>query len=284
MKTSTNFLNAPATAGVSLKHTYYHEVVQSNPPIDFFEVHSENYMTEGGCSLAWLETIRELYPISLHGVSLSLGSAQDLDKRYLQSLKILIERIDPCFVSDHLSWSMIEGVYMNDLLPLPYTKESLQQISDHISEAQDFLGRTLFIENPSSYMYFPKNEFTEPEFLADMVKRTGCKLLLDVNNIYVSAHNNNFDAASYIDSLPQGIIGEMHLAGHNRKGRYYIDDHGCSVHDEVWELYKRAISRFGSVPTMIEWDSHIPPLSILLNEAQKAKGIMQEYGQYAATA
>lgn len=284
MTDSFSSLKPPAKAGVSLKHCYYEKILENKPFIDFFEVHSENYMSEGGSSLAWLEAIRATYPISLHGVSLSLGTAQELNKTHLKQLKALIKRIDPFLISDHLSWSIIDGAYLNDLLPIPYTKESLQIISDHILEAQDFLERTLLIENPSNYLYFPKNEYSEPEFLTELVKKTGCKLLLDVNNIYVSSYNNKFDSQDYLESIPLNVIEEIHLAGHNRDHKFYIDDHGCRVQAEVWELYKKALKRFGIIPTLIEWDDNIPELSILLEEAEKAKKYQIEYGNHARAA
>lgn len=276
--------DTPAIVGVSLKHRYYEEVVETKPAIDFFEVHSENYLSKGGCSLAWLETIRKSYPISLHGVSLSLGTAQKLDKTYLERLKNLIHKIDPLFVSDHLSWSILNGIYLNDLLPIPYTEESLKVMCDHIQQAQDFLCRTLLIENPSSYIYFPDNEYTEPHFLTELVNRTGCKLLLDVNNIYVSSYNNKFDAEDYLERIPLNCVEEIHLAGHNRDHTFYIDNHGCCVQDEVWKLYKAALQRFGKIPTLIEWDDNIPELSVLLNEAQKSKQYQVEYGVHATAA
>lgn len=266
--------------GVSLKHTYYREILENKPPIDFFEVHSENYMSEGGCSLAWLETIREYYPLSLHGVSLSLGTSQNLDHNYLKKLKNLIERIGPFLLSDHLSWSIIDGVYLNDLLPIPYTKESLEVFSNHISGVQDYVGQTLLIENPSSYIYFPHNDYSESQFLRELAERTGCKLLLDVNNLYVSSHNNGFDPHEYLENIPSHHIGEFHLAGHNRGHKFYIDDHGCCVQEEVWDLYKQTIQRLGSAPTVIEWDTNPPPLSILLKEADKAKNYQTECKPY----
>jgi len=284
MTHSFSSLKAPAKAGVSLKHCYYEEIIENKPAIDFFEVHSENYMSEGGCSLAWLEAIREFYPISLHGVSLSLGTAQKLDKDHLKKLKSLIERIDPFLVSDHLSWSVIDGTYLNDLLPIPYTKESLEVMSNHILEAQNYLGRTLLIENPSSYLYFPKNEYSEPQFLTELVNKTGCKLLLDVNNIYVSSHNNKFDPDEYLEKIPLKSIEEIHLAGHNRSQQFYIDDHGCHVQEEVWELYKKALKRFGIIPALIEWDDNIPELGVLLSEAEKAKNYQVEFGNHERAA
>ncbi|MCI5058565.1 MAG: DUF692 domain-containing protein [Flavobacteriales bacterium] len=284
MTHSFSSLETPAKAGVSLKHCYYEEVIENKPAIDFFEVHSENYMSEGGCSLAWLEAVREFYSISLHGASLSLGTAQKLDKDHLKKLKNLIGRIDPFLVSDHLSWSVIDGTYLNDLLPIPYTKESLEVMSNHIVEAQDYLGRTLLIENPSSYLYFPKNEYSEPQFLTELVNKTGCKLLLDVNNIYVSSHNNKFDPNEYLEEIPLKIIEEIHLAGHNRSHQFYIDDHGCCVQTEVWELYKKALERFGIISTLIEWDDNIPELGILLSEAEKAKNYQVEFGNHERAA
>jgi hypothetical protein len=284
MTHSFSSLDTSAKVGVSLKNCYYEEVIENKPHVDFFEVHSENYMSEGGTSKAWLEAIREAYPISLHGVSLSLGSAEKLNKTHLQKLKSLIERINPILISDHLSWSIIDGIYLNDLLPIPYTKESLEIMSDHISEAQDYLERTLLIENPSSYLYFPQNEYTEPQFLTELVLRTGCKLLLDVNNIYVSSYNNKFNAHEYLENIPLNVVEEIHLAGHNRTHKFYIDDHGCRVQDEVWELFKHALERFGRVPTLIEWDDNIPELSVLLEEAQKAKAYQLEYGTYEQVA
>jgi uncharacterized protein (UPF0276 family) len=266
--------------GVSLKHSYYDEVIENQPCIDFFEVHSENYMSEGGCSLAALVAIREFYPISLHGVSLSLGMATGLDQDHLNRLKKLIQKIDPFLVSDHLSWSRVGGVYLNDLLPLPYTKESLKVLSDHIGEVQDFLCRPLLIENPSSYLYFSTSDYSEQQFLAELVKRTGCKLLLDVNNIYVSSYNNNFDPKQYIDEIPLNVVEEIHLAGHNRNQKFYIDDHGCKIHPDVWDLYKKALIRFGNIPTLIEWDSNVPKLSVLLEEAETAKIYQVEIGSY----
>ncbi|MBS0271195.1 MAG: DUF692 domain-containing protein [Proteobacteria bacterium] len=284
MTHSFSSLDTSAKVGVSLKHCYYEEVLEDKPNINFFEVHSENYMSEGGSSLAWLEAIRESYPISLHGVSLSLGSTQDLNKVHLKKLKNLIQKIDPFLVSDHLSWSIINGIYLNDLLPIPYTKESLKVMSDHIREAQDFLSRPLLIENPSSYLYFPKNEFSEPQFLTELVKKTGCKLLLDVNNIYVSSHNNQFDPNAYLEELPLNCIEEIHLAGHNRDHKFYIDNHGCHVQEEVWELYKKTLKRFGRISTLIEWDDHIPELNVLLEEAEKARKYQIEYGNYETAA
>lgn len=284
MTHSFSSLGTSAKVGVSLKHCYYEEALEDKPNVDFFEVHSENYMSEGGCSLAWLEAIREFYPISLHGVSLSLGTAQKLDKDHLKKLKSLIERIDPFLVSDHLSWSVIDGTYLNDLLPIPYTKESLLVISDHILEAQDYLERILLIENPSSYIYFPQNEYSEPQFLSEIVKKTGCKLLLDVNNIYVSSHNNKFDPHKYLEGVPLNVIEEIHLAGHNRDHKFYIDDHGCCVQEEVWKLYKKSLERFGRIPTLIEWDDNIPKLGVLLSEAEKAKNYQVEFGNHERAA
>jgi uncharacterized protein len=275
---------APTSVGTSLKHIHYQEILDTKPDIDFFEVHSENYMSRGGTHLAWLRAIGDHYPLSLHGVGLSLGSAQPLDQEHLKALKILIERTAPVLVSEHLSWSIVDGIYLNDLLPIPYTQESLDLFSAHILEAQDFLGRSLLIENPSSYLYYPKNEYDEVTFLKELARRTGCGLLLDVNNIFVSAYNNNFSAQNYLDHLPQGVVGQIHLAGHNREHTYYIDDHGQAVQDEVWALYQSALEHLGPAPTLIEWDQDLPALGVLQQEAQKAKDLMTRRVPRAAVA
>lgn len=277
-------LFTPTSVGTSLKHIYYEEVLNTKPAIDFFEVHSENYMSRGGSNLAWLMAIREHYPLSLHGVGLSLGSAQPLNQDHLKALKTLIERTEPILVSEHLSWSIVDGIYLNDLLPIPYTKESLDIFSTHILETQDFLGRSILIENPSSYLYYPKNDYDEVTFLKELVRRTGCGLLLDVNNVFVSAHNNKFSAQNYLEHLPQGVVGQIHLAGHNRSHPYYIDDHGQAVQDEVWALYQLALGFLGPAPTLIEWDQDLPSLQILQKEAQKAKDFMIRSAQRAAVA
>ena len=245
----------------------------SRPALPFLEVHPENYMF-GGPALAVLESVRREYPISLHGVGLSLGTAGDLDRRHLTNFRALIERVHPCLVSEHLSWSIAGGSYLNHLLPLPYTEETLGLFAGHVEEAQEALGRQLLIENPSGYMRFHHSPIPEPEFLAELVRRTGCGLVCDVNNIFVTASNLGLDAVAYLDALPAAAVGEIHLAGHARNDAdglsILIDDHGSPVADPVWRLYAHALRRLGPVPALIEWDTNLPELPVLLGEARLA--------------
>ncbi|HEV8227210.1 MAG TPA: DUF692 domain-containing protein [Methylomirabilota bacterium] len=270
----------PSRAGIGLKAPHVGELLATRPAAPWLEVHPENYMS-GGIALASLEAVRREYPVSLHGVGLSLGTAGDIDARHLSRLRSLVERIEPCLVSEHLSWSTAGGVYLNHLLPLPYTDETLGVVADHVDEVQNALGRRILIENPSSYLRFRHSSMAEPHFLAELARRTGCGLLCDVNNIYVSAWNVDFDAGSYLDTLPVQAIGEIHLAGHaanDADGRtILIDDHGSPVTAPVWKLYQRALERFGSVPTLIEWDTDLPELSVLLGEASVADRMLQAF-------
>jgi hypothetical protein len=233
----------------------------------------------GGGALPSLESVRREYPISLHGVGLSLGTAGEIDQRHVARLKGLIDRIEPCLVSEHLSWSTTNGAYLNHLLPLPYTEESLSVVAGHVHEVQDALGRRILVENPSSYLRFRHSTIQEPEFLAELARRTGCGLLCDVNNIYVTAWNLGLDAVAYLDALPADAVGEIHLAGHaenDADGRpILIDDHGSPVAAPVWTLYERALERIGPVPTLIEWDTDIPELAVLLAEARRANGLLE---------
>lgn len=271
-----------AGVGIALKHQHYRAWQDSSPPVDWLEVHSENYFG-GGRPLAVLESLRADYPVSLHGVGLSLGSAGPLDLTHLDRLAELQRRIEPALMSEHLSWSSASvgntpGVYLADLLPLPYTEEALDLFCDHVAQAQERLGRRLLIENPSSYLTFEHSTIPEWEFLAAVVERSGCGLLLDVNNIYVSACNHGFDTAQYLAALPAEAVGEIHLAGHSLRhigGRELrIDDHGSRVCEAVWALYARAVTLIGPRPTLIEWDSAVPPLAVLLDEAAKARRIL----------
>jgi len=227
-----------------------------------------------GPACATLEAVRRDYPVSLHGVGLSLGTAGPLDRRHLERLRQLADRIEPCLVSEHLSWSTVGGAYLNHLLPLPYTAETLGVVAEHVEEVQEALGRRVLIENPSSYLRFRHSSIGEPQFLAELARRTGCGLVCDVNNIYVSAWNVGLDAEAYLDALPAGAVGEIHLAGHavnDADGRtILIDDHGSRVTSPVWALYRKALERFGAVPTLIEWDADIPELEVLLGEARTA--------------
>ena len=267
-----------ADIGVGLRAPYIAEVLASRPAIGWFEVHAENYMGRGP-GFAALMKVRRDYPLSLHGVGLSLGTAEGLDRAHLQALKELVERSEPFLVSEHLSWSVTGGVYLNDLLPLPLTEETLAVVSRNIALMQETLGRRVLIENPSSYLRFRHSAIPEPEFLAELVRRTGCGLLCDVNNIYVSCTNFAEDAAAYLAAFPGEAVGEIHLAGHfrsERRGRaLLIDDHGAQVSDEVWALYRRALERFGMVPTLIEWDKNLPPWAALLAEARRAQEVAE---------
>jgi len=270
----------PARAGIGLRAPHYRELLATRPPVGWLEVHSENYFGTGGPPLYYLERLRAHYPLSLHGVGLSLGSTDPLNRRHLRKLKTLIERFEPDLVSDHLSWSSIDGTYLNDLLPLPYTEESLTHFSARVGEAQDFLGRELLIENPSSYLQYRHSTIPEAEFLAELARASGCGLLLDVNNIYVSATNHGFDAHAYLEKIPVTAVKEMHLAGFsvNRypDGEILIDTHSTRVAPQVWALYRAAVQRLGRVPTLIEWDTDIPPLDVLLDEARQADIILNE--------
>lgn len=267
--------SVPARAGIGLRTPHYRDALDSRPDIAWFEVHSENYFGEGP-PLATLEKIRKNYPISLHGVGLSLGRADQLDTAHLRSLKRLIERIDPGLVSDHLSWGAIGTRHLNDLLPLPCTEESLATVCLHIDEVQAFLGRRMLVENVSSYLRWKHDTLPEWEFVSEVARRTGCGLLLDINNVFVNAVNHGFDARVYLHSIPAECISEIHLAGFDRRGGALIDTHGRRVASEVWQLYRQTIARIGQRPTLIEWDNNLPALSVLLEEASQAQSIMEE--------
>jgi len=262
-----------SSTGIGLRAPHVMELIDTLPPVGWLEIHAENYMG-GGAALKDLDRLRGHYPISLHGVGLSLGSAEGVDKRHLARLQRLTARIEPALVSEHLSWCTSGGAYLNDLLPLPYTEEALAVVCRNVDEAQAALKRPLLIENPSSYLAYAGSAIPEPQFLGEVVRRTGCGLLCDVNNIHVSAHNLGIDADSYIDALPAEAVSEIHLAGHHRTEAdgqvLLIDDHGSEVADPVWRLYDRALRRFGRVPTLVEWDSQLPDLATLLGQAQAA--------------
>jgi hypothetical protein len=249
-------------------------MLDERPRIGWLEIHTENYMG-GGRPLEYLTALRRDYPVSLHGVGLSLGSADGLDPAHLARTKALVERIGPAIVSEHLSWSTVGSIYLADLLPLPMTEEALWLVCSHVDEVQSSLGRNILVENPSSYLRYRHSTIQEWEFLAVVAARTGCGILCDVNNIYVSACNLGFDALAYLDALPADRIGEIHLAGHIARtlesGRVLrIDDHGSHVSEAVWDLYDAAIARFGRIPTLIEWDTNLPPLGVLLDQAARA--------------
>jgi uncharacterized protein (UPF0276 family) len=264
-----------AQAGIGLRAPHYRALLEEQPDVGFVEVHSENYFGAGGAPHHYLELARARYPLSLHGVGLSLGSADPLDRRHLANLKRLIERYEPALVSDHLCWNSVDGRYLNDLLPLPYTEETLGHFARRVDEAQEYLGRELLIENPSSYLQFRVSTIPEWEFLAEVARRSGCGILLDINNVYVSACNHGFSADRYLAAMPRASIREFHLAGYTVKhlpeGDILIDTHNALVHDAVWRLYGQAVARFGQVPTLIEWDTDLPELAVLVAEAHKAQ-------------
>ncbi len=267
--------------GVGLRHPHYSYILENKPSIGWFEVHSENYFMKGGPSLQFLEKIREDYPLSLHGIGLSLGSAEGLDLNHLSQLKDLIHRFSPFLVSEHLSWSVVQGTYLSDLLPVPYTEETLACFAQHIDEAQTFLGREILIENPSSYLEYKESTFSETDFLTSLCQKTGAKILLDINNVYVSSFNHGWDASAYLQAISPSLVGEVHLAGHSRRtfedGTVLrVDTHSSRVCDEVWELYDQAIQRGIYAPTLIEWDVDIPEFEVLMEEAKAAQGYLQQ--------
>ncbi len=263
--------------GIGLRGPHTAEVISSQPAVGFFEGHSENYFRIGGAPFEQLMTARETYPVSLHGVGLSLGSAGGVSEDHLAKLKTLVDIVQPALVSEHVSWSAADGKSVPDLLPLPMTREALETICANISRVQDVLQRKILVENPSSYLRFAGQEMAEPAFLAEIARKAGCGILLDVNNIAVSAHNMDFDARAYIETLPLGIVGEIHLAGYqvNTVGAHdiFIDAHNHAVYDGVWDLYAQALARFGDMPTLMEWDSDLPPLPLLVAEAAKADAV-----------
>lgn len=267
-----------APIGIGLRTPHVAAVRTTRPALSFLEVHTENYLADE-TALAALLDIRRDYPLSLHGVGLSLGSADGVDTEHLARIADLAVRTAPFLMSEHLSWSVTGGVYLNDLLPLPYTDEALAVVAANVERAQAALKRPLLIENPSAYLRFKHSTMAEPEFLAALARRTGCRLLCDVNNIHVTCTNLGLDPIAYIDALPADAVAEIHLAGHARVERdgatLLIDDHGAPVADEVWTLYRRAVVRFGTVPALVEWDRQLPRLPVLLAEARKAEAVSQ---------
>jgi len=262
--------------GLGLRPQHYEEIAASPGRVSWFEALSENYMAPGGNPLHWLEKLRRDYPIALHGVSMSIGSIDPLDADYLASLKVLAERIEPMWVSDHLCFTGLRGTNMHDLLPLPYTGEALDHVADRVMRVQDMLGRRLVLENVSSYVTYAASEMTEWEFIAELARRADCDLLLDVNNVYVSAFNHEFDALAFLHGMPRDRVRQFHLAGHAHKGSHIIDTHDHPIVDGVWSLYREAVQLFGNVPTMIERDDNIPSYDELLAELDIARGIARE--------
>jgi uncharacterized protein (UPF0276 family) len=269
-----------ASFGLGLRTDHYEQILDSRPKVDWFELLSENYMVPGGKPLYYLDRIRADYPVVMHGVSLSIGSTDPLDHAYLKALKSLAGRVEPQWISDHLCWTGLGGKNLHDLLPLPYTAEAVAHVARRVDAVQEFLGRRILLENVSTYVTFRGSEMQEWEFLGEIAQRADCDILLDVNNIYVSAFNHGFDAKRYIDSVPAHRVRQIHLAGHSHCGTHIIDTHDAQVIDAVWELYAYTIRRLGPVPTMIERDDRIPPLAELVEELEVARatadGALQE--------
>jgi len=274
----------PVRAGLGLKPEHLDEILTTEPDIGFFEVHAENYMGDGGAPHHALAEIVARYPLSLHGVGLSIGAERPLDKAHLARLKALVERYRPQSFSEHLAWSTHESGFLNDLLPLPYTKQTLERVSAHVDEVQQTVGRRMLLENPSTYILFEDSTIDEIDFLDTIAERTGCGLLLDVNNVMVSAVNHRLDAFAYIDRFPVERVGEIHLAGYDETvdgagDRLLIDAHNSTVADDVFSLYRHTIGRTGPVPTLIEWDNDVPAFAVLLAEATRAEAVLDEAAQ-----
>lgn len=267
-------------AGIGLRSPHYAHILECRPAVSWFEAISENYLGiaggSGGRPLHILEKIRADYPIVLHGVSMSIGSADPLDSVYLKKLKALVEHIEPAMVSDHLCWTGVDGINMHDLLPLPYTEEALRHVASRIRQVQDFLGRQILIENVSSYLTFTHSAMTEWDFLRAVAEEADCGLLVDINNIFVSSRNHGFDPLTYLDAIPRERVGQFHLAGHSDYGDYLLDTHDHPVREEVWDLYREAVRRFGPVSTLLERDDHIPDFPELEAELARAREIEAE--------
>lgn len=276
----------PAIAGIGLRTPHHDQVVNERPAAGWLEVHSENYFADGGPQIERLRAARALYPLSLHGVGMSLGSTDPLDAEHLRKLKRLVAWTEPAFVSEHVSWGSVHGVHLNDLLPLPLTEEALTHMISRVAQLQDQLRRQILVENVSSYLQFEHSQIPEWEFMAALGSRSGCGLLVDVNNVYVSACNHGFDARRYLSSLPRHMVREMHLAGHTRNRfedrEILVDTHSAPVCDAVWELYDHALDCFGPAPTLIEWDADLPSLEVLLAEAGKANRRLERVHAIAA--
>lgn len=262
--------------GLGLRHNYYEEILNTKPAIDWFEILSENYMVPGGKPLYYLDKIREDYPIVMHGVSLSLGSTDPFEREYLQQLAELVRRAEPEWISDHLCWTGVKGVNAHDLLPIPYTYEAVGHIVSRIQQVQDFLGRPILIENVSSYLTYQQSEMSEWDFITEIVRQAGCYILLDVNNVYVSSVNHQFNPLEYIHAMPASRVAQIHLAGHFNHGSYIIDTHDAPIVQDVWDLYAATLQHLGPVSTMIERDDNMPEFSELLAELEQAKQIAKK--------
>lgn len=263
--------NPISGCGIGLRFQHIDQILAEQPPIPWLEILSDNYLTPGSVQQDYLLAIAEHYPVTMHGVGMSLGATEPFNDSYFQRLKQLANQLNPAWISDHLCWTSAHGFVSHDLLPLPYTDETVKHVSKRIREAQERLERPLVIENVSSYLQYEQSALTEWEFISAVAEESDCKVLLDVNNIYVSAYNHDFDPCKYIDSIPVERVQQFHLAGYEDKGTHLLDTHGYAVSDPVWGLYTLAVQRFGALPTLIEWDNNIPALDVVLAEAQKAR-------------
>jgi len=259
--------------GLGLRAEHYEQILEQKPKLDWFEIISEDFLVSGGSPLYYLDKIRENYPLSMHGVSMSIGSTDPLNWDYLKQLKALKERIEPLWISDHLCWTGIRGINTHDLLPLPYTEEAIKHVSERVLQVQDFLGEALVLENVSSYITYKDSELSELDFLVAVAERADCLILLDVNNVYVSGFNHGFNASDYLNAVPIKRVKQFHLAGHKRFENHIIDTHDAKIIEEVWQLYSEAVRRFGPVATLIERDDNIPPLTELMEELDYARSV-----------
>jgi len=259
--------------GIGLRTTHFPEMLAAPPPTDWVEAISENFMSAGGRPLAVLEKVRREVPVVLHGVSLSIGSTDPLSEGYLGALAALAARIEPAWISDHLAWGSHGGRYAHDLWPLPHTEEAVRHVVGRVRRVQDRLGRQILLENPSSYVSFRASEMPEWQFLSEVARRADCGILLDVNNVHVSARNHGFDPIDYLDGIPADRVGQLHLAGHSDRGRYLLDTHDDEVPAAVWDLYRETLARVGPVSTLVEWDDHVPPLGRLVQESERARDV-----------
>lgn len=261
--------------GLGLRTEYYDTILQNRPNVDWFEILTENYLVDGGKPVYFLDAIREQYPMVMHGVSLSIGGTDPLDMNYLAQLQRLAQRVQPCWISDHLCWTAQGGHNLHDLLPLPYNEDAIKHVAGRVRQVQDFLGRQILLENVSSYVTYQHSEMSEWEFYKAVVEEADCLMLLDINNIYVSARNHHFEPLQYLNAMPKQRVQQMHLAGHTDCGDYVIDTHDHPVVDPVWRLYAEALKRFGPVSTMIERDDHFPPFEELMGELNQARSVGQ---------
>jgi uncharacterized protein (UPF0276 family) len=273
----------PCKPGVGYKPQHFASILYDPAPVEWLEIHAENYMGDGGRPLAQLRHLAERFPLSVHGVGLSIGGAGPLDRGHLARLKHLCDWLNPASFSEHLAWSTHDGVYLNDLLPLPYTAATVARVADHVDHVQQVLGRRMLLENPSSYLAFAETEMSEVDFLTEIARRTGCGLLLDVNNVFISATNLGFAPMEYITAFPLDLVGEIHLGGHDPDqddtgAPLLIDSHGRAVADPVWSLYAAAIAQGGTKPTLIEWDNDVPDWPVLVQEAARASAILEPVG------